>query len=66
MPRQPIKTHQKEVSRFVLQWLVLRALRYVQWDLSSKGCTKVHSHLDSLVGCQDRFDPFIQGHLEVF
>jgi hypothetical protein len=34
MPRQPIKTHQRAVSRFVLQWLVLQALRYVQWDLS--------------------------------
>jgi hypothetical protein len=36
MPRQPIKTHQREVSRFVLQWLVLQALRCVQWDLSFK------------------------------
>jgi hypothetical protein len=36
MPRQPIKTHQREASRFVLQWLVLQALRYVQWDLSFK------------------------------
>ena len=49
MPRQPIKTHQREVSRFVLQWLVLLVLRYVQWDLSFKGMYGAHSHLDSLV-----------------
>jgi hypothetical protein len=48
MPRRPIKKHQRGVSLFVLQWLVLRALRYVQWNLSSKRCTKVHPHLDSL------------------
>jgi hypothetical protein len=48
MPRRPIKKHQRGVSLFVLQWLVLRALRYVQWNLSSKSCTKVHPHLDSL------------------
>jgi hypothetical protein len=47
MPRQPIKKHQRGVWLFVLQWLVLRALRYVR-DLSSKGSTKVHSHLDAL------------------
>jgi hypothetical protein len=40
MPRQPIKTHQREVSRFVLQWLVLQALRCVQLDLSFKGLRK--------------------------
>jgi hypothetical protein len=59
MPRQPIKTHQREVSRFVLQWLVLRALRYVQWDLSFKGPRKAHSRLDSLIRsdreCWDTF-----------
>jgi hypothetical protein len=35
MPRPPIEKHQRGVSRFVLQWLVRRALRYVEWDLSS-------------------------------
>ena len=49
MRRQPIKKHQRGVSLFVLQWLVLRALRYVQCDLSSLGYTKVYSHLDSLI-----------------
>jgi hypothetical protein len=49
MLRQPIKTHQREVLRFVLQWLVLRALRYVQLDSSFQGCTKAPSHLDSLI-----------------
>ena len=49
MRRQPIKKHQRGVSLFVLQWLVLRALRYVQCDLSSLGYTKVYCHLDSQI-----------------
>jgi hypothetical protein len=65
MRRQPIKKHQRGASLFVLQWLVLRALRYVQCDLSSLGYTKVYCHLDSLVRhdrvCPDKFDLFILG-----
>jgi hypothetical protein len=53
MPRQPIKTHQREVSRFVLQWLVPLVLRYVQWDLSFKVCTDripIWIHLLDVIG----------------
>ena len=49
MPRQPIKTYQRKVSRFVLQWLVPQAPRCVQWDFSFKGCTKAHTRLDSRI-----------------
>ena len=47
--RQPIKTYQRKVSRFVLQWLVPQAPRCVQWDFSFKGCTKAHTRLDSRI-----------------
>ena len=49
MLQPPIERHQRGVSQFVLQWLVLRALRYVQCDLSLLGYTKEYSHLDSLI-----------------
>ena len=63
MPRQPIKKHQRGVSRFVLQWLVLLALRYVQWDLSFNGCTKRNPfriHLLDINGCCDKFLPSLK------
>jgi hypothetical protein len=63
MPRQPIKTHQREVSRFVLQWLVLQALRCVQWDLSLKGLRKripVWIHLLDVSGVGISFLPSLK------
>jgi hypothetical protein len=65
MPRQPIKTHQREASRFVLQWLVLKGLRCVQRDLSLKGFTKAHSCLDSLIRRDRYWDKFVLGLTEV-
>jgi hypothetical protein len=68
MPRQPIKTYQREVSRFVLQWLVLLALRYVQLDLSFKGIRKripVWIHLLDVIAVGDKFSAFIKEKIPI-